>query len=645
MQMDPEELNNLEVRAALKLGKTIESPETLQDDKSDKLQTDQLKAKITVLEQDIGNLDGSVEKLNLDSNNGSVLEATKTVNSQISTGEKKSAGSRLIDYISDIQIDTNSPLGSGAYGAVYLGESNGEKRAIKIFKDVLFIDPQCTQITSDTVYFSREIIKELRAFEKLANCPEICKYFGVTSIDGHLGVIMEYLDNCSLHTWLHLMPKADLNPKSLTNPQINKIQLGIAQGLEYMHDNEIAHNDLKPANIMLDNQFNPKLIDFGMVKIINSSYKSVHSSKELKLGTANWRAPEYWQYNEQSHQYQNQFPFAGDVFSFGVILGEMATRQIPWHHCNHIGPQLLQGIRPYSENQMDPNLFQIIENAWQQHPKQRNSISMILNQLQLYQFDSHTITDLYNINGIQLFRLLKKSIQHVQSELFEKCLLKLIKYTTSNTIKTYLNLSDLRPQMTLLAAQISNPFTIALMKYYQIGFQSTNKDIFESFTTCQDNLSLVFIGLCHKNGRGTVKNPLKAFEMYQKASDLNIPAGHYHMGWCYKKGTGCDQKDEMALKYFKMAALSHFSSAYLKIGYFYGNGIYVDLDYEKAFYYYELSATYGNSQAYNNLGTYYRYGKGCEKNIGKSIENYKVAIELGYEKAQIRLDELCATIK
>eukprot|EP00834_Sanchytrium_tribonematis_P007664 NODE_729_length_4379_cov_1.289486.p3 type:complete len:250 gc:universal NODE_729_length_4379_cov_1.289486:1-750(+) len=241
-----------------------------------------------------------------------------------------------------------------------------------------------SKVLSDTVANSSSIIREIKSLDKLFRCDYICNYIGVSSIDGDLALVMEYIDNYSLYEWLHTFPNHMEDPKSLTNPQIREIQLGIARGLEYMHNQKIAHNDVKSANIMLDSQFNPKLIDFGMVKIISTTTRSSGNSSKKQLGTDYWRAPEYWKYNEEVADTRAKYPYAGDVFSFGTVLGEMATGKIPWEGLTSkiIEDSIFKGMRPYYEHQLESSLFKIIEGAWQQEPKDRLGINEVLGQLE-----------------------------------------------------------------------------------------------------------------------------------------------------------------------------------------------------------------------------------------------------------------------
>lgn len=97
-----------------------------------------------------------------------------------------------------------------------------------------------------------------------------------------------------------------------------KIAFGAAKGLEYLHDKAnppVIFGDLKPTNILLDEDFIPKLSDFGLVKL-GSSGGTVNVVSRL-MGTYGYSSPEYVRGGELT--------LKTDVYSFGVILLELIT--------------------------------------------------------------------------------------------------------------------------------------------------------------------------------------------------------------------------------------------------------------------------------------------------------------------------------
>ena len=97
-----------------------------------------------------------------------------------------------------------------------------------------------------------------------------------------------------------------------------KIALGAAKGLEYLHDKAnppVIYRDLKSSNILLDNEFNAKLSDFGLAKLGPVGDKTHVSSRVM--GTYGYCAPEY--------QRTGQLTVKSDVYAFGVVLLELIT--------------------------------------------------------------------------------------------------------------------------------------------------------------------------------------------------------------------------------------------------------------------------------------------------------------------------------
>ena len=104
---------------------------------------------------------------------------------------------------------------------------------------------------------------------------------------------------------------------------IRKYTEQLLLGLEYLHQNNIVHRDIKCANILVDNGGTVKLTDFGASKRLqtNSIYEGYELSKSLK-GSPYWMAPEVA--SQKGHSYP------ADIWSLGCMIIEMITGQPPW---------------------------------------------------------------------------------------------------------------------------------------------------------------------------------------------------------------------------------------------------------------------------------------------------------------------------
>ncbi|KAK6116258.1 hypothetical protein DH2020_050000 [Rehmannia glutinosa] len=131
-------------------------------------------------------------------------------------------------------------------------------------------------------------------------------------------LVYEYVDNGNLEQWLH----GDVGPRSpLTWDTRMNIILGTAKGLTYLHEGlepKVVHRDIKSSNILLDGQWNAKVSDFGLAKLIGSERSYITTRV---MGTFGYVAPEYastGMLNERS-----------DVYSFGILIMEIISGRNP----------------------------------------------------------------------------------------------------------------------------------------------------------------------------------------------------------------------------------------------------------------------------------------------------------------------------
>jgi serine/threonine protein kinase len=114
-----------------------------------------------------------------------------------------------------------------------------------------------------------------------------------------------------------------------------------ADGLAYMHsktNNEIRHGDVKPANILLDDKFSPKIADFGLSRLLARDTKHT----ELVIGDINYMDPTY--------QKEGLLTGKSDVYSFGVVLLELISRRKAVHSGTN---NLLSNFREAHEKDME----------------------------------------------------------------------------------------------------------------------------------------------------------------------------------------------------------------------------------------------------------------------------------------------------
>jgi eukaryotic-like serine/threonine-protein kinase len=205
-------------------------------------------------------------------------------------------------------------LGGGGMGVVYEAEDTrlGRRVALKFIPEQMAHDPKSLE----------RFEREARAASQL-NHPNICIIHDIADNAGHPFIVMEKLEGVSL--------KQRLNGKPLDIDQLLDIGVQTADALIASHAKGIIHRDIKPANIFLTANGQAKVLDFGLAKLMRdqTAGSESDSARENSLtavgvlpGTAVYMSPEQARDEELDQR--------SDIFSFGVVLYEMATGKKPF---------------------------------------------------------------------------------------------------------------------------------------------------------------------------------------------------------------------------------------------------------------------------------------------------------------------------
>ncbi|XP_010325990.1 putative serine/threonine-protein kinase isoform X1 [Solanum lycopersicum] len=228
--------------------------------------------------------------------------------SQIPYGGQISQNFTVYSY-SELKAATHgfrasNKIGEGGFGSVYKGR----------LQDGTFMAVKVLSVELESMRGEREFVSEIAALsdikhENLVNLRGCC-------VDGaHRLLVYDYMENNSLS--LTLLAGGEQNRSKFTWTLRKGVSIGIAKGLSYLHEEvspHVVHRDIKTSNILLDENFTPKIADFGLARLFTENMS--HISTRV-AGTLGYLSPEY--------AISGHLTRKSDVYSFGVVLLEIVS--------------------------------------------------------------------------------------------------------------------------------------------------------------------------------------------------------------------------------------------------------------------------------------------------------------------------------
>ncbi|MBW2731621.1 MAG: protein kinase [Deltaproteobacteria bacterium] len=262
-------------------------------------------------------------------------------------GQKVAIGDR-IDHYQILKL-----LGRGGMGEVYLAQDHdlGRQVALKMLT---------THAVADDNVLARFFF-EARTLARLTH-PNIVTIYAVGEHQGRAFLVLQYVAGQSLRRYLSGGPRSQ--------QEVLKIATGVARALCAAHDAQILHRDLKPENVMVGNDGEVRVLDFGLARSTASHGAEADPflSVDGVRGTPMYMAPEQWRGVAEA---------SADIWAFGLMLRELITGRVP--DAEHLSRKMLAG---------PPELRELTQRCTETDPARRPTARELLLALELMQAPS-----------------------------------------------------------------------------------------------------------------------------------------------------------------------------------------------------------------------------------------------------------------
>lgn len=263
----------------------------------------------------------------------------------------------------------------GADTQLYRGRYNDEQVAVKIVQvpDVNDNDDDDAAAAQEKRKLADRLWKQFKKEATLLSRlhhKNVVKFVAACKNPPVLGIVTEYLSGGSLRSYLN-----KLENKVLPFPELIRMALDIARGMEYVHSQGIVHRDLKPENVLVDEELHLKVADFGV-----SCEEACCNLVKDKAGTCRWMAPEVIKGKSCSRKV--------DVYAFGLILFALVAGEIPFGGLTPVQIAFAvasKNLRPDIPEQCPQAMRLLIEQCWSLQPEKRPEFWQIVKALEQFQ--------------------------------------------------------------------------------------------------------------------------------------------------------------------------------------------------------------------------------------------------------------------
>ncbi|KAI8001026.1 Serine/threonine/tyrosine-protein kinase HT1 [Camellia lanceoleosa] len=259
------------------------------------------------------------------------------------------------------QLFIGNKFASGAHSRIYRGIYKQRAVAVKMVRI-----PSHREETK--VLLEQQFKSEVALLSRLYH-PNIVQFIAASKKPPVYCIITEYMSQGTLRMFLNKK-----QPYSLSTETILRLALDISRGMEYLHSQGVIHRDLKSNNLLLNDEMQVKVADFG-----TSCLETQCRESEGNMGTYRWMAPEMIK--------EKPYTRKVDVYSFGIVLWELTTTLLPFQGMTPVQAAFAvaqKNQRPPLPASCQPILAHLIKRCWAANPSKRPDFSHIVSTLEKY---------------------------------------------------------------------------------------------------------------------------------------------------------------------------------------------------------------------------------------------------------------------
>ncbi|TDL15389.1 kinase-like protein [Rickenella mellea] len=270
-----------------------------------------------------------------------------------------------------------NPVIGGGFADVWRGELRGEPVALKVLR--IFQRGE-----ADFEYIHKKFCAEAVLWQQLKHC-NLLPFYGISEdeFEPLFAMISPWMKNGDLTSFLRKNPDVDRHD----------LVFGVASGLQYLHGLKprVIHGDLRAGNILVDDDGQPRITDFGLSKVMDSQASSIVATSFSGKGTMRWQAPELLNATRFEGESAG-VTTKSDVYAFSFVCLEIFTGDIPF-------PKLRDGtvimevavhnrrptrpIDPITKRELDDATWHLMELCWATLPSDRPTMDDVVDYIML----------------------------------------------------------------------------------------------------------------------------------------------------------------------------------------------------------------------------------------------------------------------